>query len=77
MEPQIFVNLALGTVLTAIGWLARELWSAIKELKDDLSQLQQHMPRDYVLRDDYRSDMTDIKVMLNKIFDQLNAKADK
>ncbi len=31
----------------------------------------------YVTRDDYRSDITEIKQMLGKIFDKLDTKVDK
>jgi hypothetical protein len=35
------------------------------------------MPLNYVNRDDYRSDVSEIKNMLGKIFDKLDGKADK
>ena len=31
----------------------------------------------YVRKDDYRNDLQEIKAMLDKIFNQLNTKADK
>lgn len=63
--------------MVVIGWFARELWAAVKELKSDLSKLREDLPKSYVSRDDYREDMRDIKEMLNKIFDKLEAKQDK
>ena len=77
MDNQQLIDLALGTVMTGIGWFARELWSAVKELKSDLSKLREDLPRAYVGRDDYRQDMTEIKTMLGKIFDKLDLKQDK
>jgi hypothetical protein len=35
------------------------------------------MPTTYVARNDYREDNREIKEMLSKIFDKLEAKADK
>jgi hypothetical protein len=35
------------------------------------------MPHDYVNRDDYKTDIRDIRDMLGKIFDKLDNKADK
>jgi hypothetical protein len=35
------------------------------------------MPVNYVARNDYREDTREIKEMLSKIFDKLEAKADK
>ena len=69
--------MVLGIGMTVVGWFARELWSAVKELKSDLSRLREDLPRTYVARDDYREDIRGIKEMLAKIFDKLENKADK
>lgn len=67
----------LGIGMTVVGWFARELWAAVKELKADLSKLREDLPKDYVSRDDYKDDIRDIKGMLAKIFEKLEGKADK
>jgi len=77
MEYQQLLNIVLATAMTITGWFARELWTAVKDLKADLSKLREDLPKTYVGRDDYREDMRDIKDMLNKIFDKLEAKQDK
>ena len=77
MEPQNIIDIALGSGFAVLGWLARELWSAVKELKNDLSVLRELFPNNYVARDDYREDMREVKDMLNKIFDRLENKQDK
>jgi len=77
MDYQQLLNIGLSVVMTITGWFARELWAAVKELKSDLSKLREDLPKSYVSRDDYREDMRDIKEMLNKIFDKLEAKQDK
>ena len=71
------LNLVMGTALTVLGWFARELWSAVKELKNDLSHLREQLPKTYVSRDDYKSDIRDMKDMVQRIFDKLEEKADK
>jgi cell fate (sporulation/competence/biofilm development) regulator YmcA (YheA/YmcA/DUF963 family) len=77
MEPQALFNLVIGAGLTVLGWFARELWAAVKELKSDLSKLREELPKSYITKDDYRQDMRDVKDMLGKIFDRLDDKADK
>jgi cell fate (sporulation/competence/biofilm development) regulator YmcA (YheA/YmcA/DUF963 family) len=72
MEQQLF-NILFGAALAVAGWFARELWTAVQELKSDISKL----PLVYVAKQDYRDDMKDIKDMLNKIFDRLENKVDK
>ena len=77
MENQHLINMFLGIAMTVVGWFARELWAAVKELKTDLAKLREDLPKEYVLRDDYRDDIRGIKEMLAKIFDKLENKADK
>ena len=77
MENQHLINVFLGVGCTVLGWFARELWAAVKELKVDLAKLREDLPREYVIRTDYREDIRDIKAMLAKIFEKLEAKADK
>ena len=77
MESQHLINVGLGASSAVFGWLARELWTAVKDLKEDLTRLSVELPKTYVTRDDYRSDLKEIKDMLGKIFDRLDNKADK
>lgn len=63
--------------MAVIGWFARELWSAVKELKSDLSKLREDLPKAYVTKDDYRQDIRELKEIMNKIFDRLENKQDK
>ena len=67
------INLILGGCMAVAGWFARELWTAVQNLKDDLSKL----PLTYVARQDYKDDMREVKEMLGKIFDKLDHKVDK
>lgn len=77
MENQHLINGSLAGGFTVLGWFARELWAAVKELKVDLASLREDLPKEYVAKDDYREDIRDIKAMLAKIFEKLEAKADK
>jgi cell fate (sporulation/competence/biofilm development) regulator YmcA (YheA/YmcA/DUF963 family) len=74
---QSIINFILMGISTVLGWFAREMWAAVKDLKADLAKLREELPKSYVAKDDYRSDMHDIKDMLSKIFDRLENKADK
>lgn len=77
MDSQHLINVVLGLASAVFGWLARELWTAVKDLKEDLTELSVELPKNYVTRDDYRADLKEIKGMLEKIFDRLENKADK
>jgi hypothetical protein len=77
MNSQDLINLALGVSASVLGWFAREMWAAVKELKADLAKLREELPRTYVVRDDYKDDIREIKEMLTKLFDRIDGKADK
>jgi uncharacterized coiled-coil DUF342 family protein len=77
MDSQNLINAALAVASSVTGWFARELWSAVKELKSDLARLREELPKTYVARDDYRDDIKEIKDMLTRLFDRLDNKADK
>jgi hypothetical protein len=77
MDNQQLLNIGLSTVMVVIGWFARELWAAVKELKVDLSKMREDLPKVYLAKDDYKSDLKDIRDMLGKIFDKLDNKQDK
>lgn len=77
IDVQGIINILLGSFITLLCWLAMEMWSAVKELKSDLGKLREDLPRTYVLKEDYRRDIYEIKDMLSKIFDRLDAKVDK
>ena len=77
MDNQHLINMFLGIGMTVVGWFARELWGAVKELRADLAALREDLPKEYVAKDDYREDIKEIKAMLAKIFEKLENKADK
>jgi hypothetical protein len=55
------------------GWVLNNITKAIERLDTDV----RNMPHDYVSKNDYRTDIREIKEMLGKIFDRLETKADK
>ena len=77
MDYQSLFNAGFVIASTVAGWFARELWSAVKELKADLGKLSAEIPKTYVTRDDYRQDLKEIRELLAKIFDKLDNKADR
>jgi len=77
MNMSDILNTALGTGLLVLGWFARELWSAVKSLKEDLIALRSDMSSNYVRKDDFRDFKTDLFTVLNRIETKLDSKQDK
>lgn len=77
MDWRIFFDIGVTVGIGLIGFLAKELWSAVKELRKDLTFIEVALPKTYVPKEEYRDDMRQIKSMLEKISDKLDAKVDK
>ena len=73
MDNQQIFNI----VVSIAGFLAVYIFNSttkqIQRLEDKLNEL----PKEYVAKNDYRSDITEIKSILKQIFDKLDNKADK
>ena len=77
MDFQTIVNLCAGAAVAVFGWFARELWVAVKDLKEDIHKIEVELPSNYLRKDEFAEGMKEIKDMLAKIFDKLDGKADK
>lgn len=74
---QDVINLIAGAALTVIGWFARQLWESVKALKDDIQKIEIDLPSNYVRKIDIEARFDKLEIILSKIFDKLDAKADK
>jgi hypothetical protein len=77
MELQTIINSLLAVIIGGIGWAARELWGAVKLLREDIQNIEVNLPSNYVRKDEFAQGLKEIKEMLGKIFDRLDNKADK
>lgn len=77
MEHQTIINISAGAALAAIGWFARVLWEAVENLKNDIHDLEVHLPTHYIRRDEFHEGLREIKETLSKILDRIDNKADK
>jgi hypothetical protein len=73
MDSQVLFNIAVAIVGFFGGWILNNIHKSIDRLDVDVRA----MPHVYVTREDYRDDMREVKEMLGKIFDRLEAKQDK
>ena len=75
-----FLLLALGLIVTMLGYFLTQLSRGIKELEHTMTACQTNMPMDYVLKVDYKSEMGEIKNILKDIqviLREQNGKASK
>lgn len=77
MDSQDIFNAAITLSGAFGGWILKTIWDAIKDLKTEVRELNREVNQDFVRREDFKDSISDIKEMLNKIFDKLDNKADK
>ena len=77
MNQQDLINLVLGACMTVIGWFARELWTAVKDLKEDIKKIEVDLPTSYVRKNEINIRFDKLESILDKIFDKLDSKVDK
>lgn len=73
MDTQQLFN----AVISVAGFLAVFVFNSVTRKLQKLEDIISEMPKEYVTKDDYRSDISEIKAILKQIFDKLDAKADK
>lgn len=77
METQNLINIVGGTVLSVLGWFARQLWDAVQDLKRDVKAIEVDLPTFYVRKEDLETRLDRLETVLNRIFEKLDHKADK
>ena len=77
MDMQTLFNIIFGVGLPVLGWFAREMWGAVKELRKDLHKLEIILPDKYIKRDEFQEGLKEIKDICRQIFERLENKADK
>ncbi len=77
LDVQALLNIIGALVVGAGGWFGREIWDAVQALKRDIHALEVELPKSYVRKDEFAAGITEIKHMLLRIEEKLDAKADK
>jgi cell fate (sporulation/competence/biofilm development) regulator YmcA (YheA/YmcA/DUF963 family) len=73
MDNQQLFNIVISVAGFLGVYVFNSMTSKIQKMEDKLNE----MPHNYVIKDDYRSDIAEIKQILKQIFDKLDGKADK
>ena len=81
MISQEMINLLMGAGFSALGWFARVLLVAVRDLEKDLSKLREELPRTYLPKSEAREAIADLTHEMRenfaRLFKLLDGKADK
>lgn len=73
MENQQLFNVVVSIAGFLSVFVFTWLVQRIQKAEDKISEL----PKEYVAKEDYRADISEVKTILHQIFDKLDNKADK
>ena len=77
MDWQLLFNLVGTAIMATIGWFARQLWDSVKDLKEDIKNIQVDLPTNYMRKVDIDAQFNKLEASLQRILDKLDQKADK
>jgi hypothetical protein len=72
MDLQTLINTVLPLICVAIGWFCKELWTAVQELKNDLTDIRTHLADNYVRKDDFAHRWEEVLKAVHRIEDKLD-----
>lgn len=74
---QGILNFVFISASGVAGWLFRTLYSAVMELREDLSELREHIPTTYISKADMGSFKSELFHRLDRIESKIDGKQDK
>jgi len=74
---QDLYNIIVGVCGAAVGWMLKVVWESVRTLQDEMKHIERELHTSYVSKDDYKTDIQEVKEILKQIFDRLDRKADK
>ena len=77
MDTLTILNTIIGVSLISLGWFAKELWNAVKSLKEELGKLKEDISASYMRKDDFKDYRTESLNILQRIEYKLDNKQDK
>ena len=73
MDYQVLFNGAVALAAFFGGWVLNNITKAVERLDSDVRA----MPHEYVVKNDYKDDLREVKDLCRQIFEKLDGKADK
>ena len=77
MDNQQIFNFVVAIAAFLAVYVFNQVTRKIQKLEDDAASLRENLLKDYVQKDDYKTDIAEVKTILRQIFDKLDSKQDK
>lgn len=77
MDAQSLINLLFSACGALGGFILKATWDTLKDMRKEMAALQASIHDNYVRRDDFKMHASRIEMLLDKIAEKIDAKADK
>lgn len=74
---QELINWVFAGFGAALGWILKVIWDALKELRQDVKQIERDLPEVYVRKDDFREAVHEIRDTMKELRMDMKAGFDK
>lgn len=74
---QLALNWAFALVGALGGLILKAMWDALTAMRRELALLQDSISSNYVRRDDFKMHAQRVELLLDRIYEKLDGKADK
>lgn len=66
MDQQI-INWLFAGFGSAVGWILKVIWDALRDLRSDIRVIEKDLPEIYVRKDDFREAVHEIKIEMREM----------
>lgn len=77
MDNQVIFNFVVSIGGFLAAFVFYQVMQRLQRTEDAIISMKENLPKDYVQKDDYRSDIKEVKDILRQIFEKLDNKQDK
>lgn len=77
LDAQMIFNVLAGITVALGGFLFREIWDAVSNLRADIQRVEVHLPNNYVSKQDFKASIDELKLLTMRVLDKLDDKLDK
>jgi hypothetical protein len=77
MDWQYLFNLMGAGAAIGVGWWCRQIWDSVQILKEDVKQIEIDLPTHYIKKDEIKERFDRIEMLLDRLYEKLEQKADK
>ena len=74
---QELINWVFAGFGAAVGWILKVVWDALRELRQDVKQIERDLPEVYVRKDDFREAVREIRDTMKELRTDMKAGFDK